>query len=135
MRKLIYLGFLTLTVAVLFRCAGMPGSYGDSSTSDSFILNGSFKSVVYEEVGNQNIGLIGNWMTENKSLNRYSVIGFDQNNNFVEQVRSALTHEIIVTYKGSYNVNADALEIASNDGGMRVFSFNINANLLQLSAK
>ena len=135
MSKLIYLGFLTLVVAVLFRCAGMPGYSNESSTSSSFIFNNNFQSAVYESIGNQTGGLIGNWLAEDKSTNRYSVIEFDQNDHFVEEVRSALTQETIATYKGSYNVNADALEIASNDGGMHVFAFSINANLLQLAAK
>jgi hypothetical protein len=135
MRKSIYPGLLTLLIAMLFGCAGMPDSSSESSTSDSYIFGNNFQSVVYESIGNQNLGLIGGWIAEDNGRNSYSVIEFDQNNNFVEKVRSQLTHEIIASYDGKYNVNIDVLEIVANDGDIFEFAFSINANRLQLSAK
>jgi hypothetical protein len=135
MRKSIYPGLLTLLIAMLFGCAGMPDSSSESSTSDSYIFGNNFQSVVYESIGNQNLGLIGGWIAEDNGRNSYSVIELDQNNNFVEKVRSQLTHEIIASYDGKYNVNIDVLEIVANDGDIFEFAFSINANRLQLSAK
>lgn len=135
MRKLIYPGLLILVIAVLINCAGMPDSSSDSSTSNSFIFNSHFQSVLYEKIGNQNSGLVGEWMAEDNSRNLYSVIEFDQNNNFVEKVRSKLSHEVVAFYEGKYHVNTGVLEIAANDGNMFLFTFDINANRLLLSAK
>lgn len=135
MRKLIYLGLLILAIAVLVDCAGMPESSSYSSTSDSFIFGNHFQSVLYEKIGNQNTGLVGEWIAEDNSRNLYSVIEFDQNDNFVEKVQRKLTQEMVASYEGKYNVSSEVLEIVANNGNMFRFTFNISANHLHLSAK
>lgn len=135
MRKIIFLGFLTLAIAVLINCGGMPEESSSSESTSSFIFNNAFQSIVYEGIGNQTTGLIGDWRAEDNSRNLYSVIDFDENNNFVEKVQSKLTHETIAYYEGKFSVNSDVLKIVANDGSVFSFAFNINANSLQLLAK
>jgi len=134
MKKLIYPGFLTLSFAILLRCAGMPDESSESQTF-SFIFTGNFQQVVYEKVGQQGSDLTGDWIAEDEDRGLYSIIQFDGNNNFAETVHSKLAQEVMASYEGKYNVNRDALEIEAKNGSMFLFTFNINTNQLRLSAK
>ena len=135
MKKLICLGLLTLVIALLFNCAGMPEESSSPDITYSFILNHNFQEAEYQKLNNQTQGLVGSWQAENNSRNLYSIIQFDDNNNFLEQVHNKLTHEIMGSYEGNYNINIDLLEIMANKGDVYQFSFNLNADKLQLSAK
>lgn len=135
MKKLICLGFLTLVIALLFNCAGMPEGSSSPDGTYSFILNHNFQGAEYQKLNSQTPGLVGSWRAEDNSRNLYSVIQFDGNSNFLEEVHSKLTHEIMGSYEGDYNINVDLLEIMANKGNVYLFSFTLNTDKLQLSAK
>ena len=134
MKKFIYLSFLTLIFSILIRCGGMPDESPDSQIF-SFIFNGNFQKVVYEKVGQQGNDITGEWIAKDENRGFYSIIQFDENNNFAETVHSKLNREVMASYEGEYNVNKDDLEIESKNGSMFLFAFSINTNQLHLSAK
>jgi hypothetical protein len=135
MKKLIFLGFLILIFSFLFNCAGVPEEASSSEGSFSLILNPNFQAAEYQRINDQNAGLVGTWQADDNSRNLYSQIQFDENSNFLERVYGKLTHELMGSYAGKYNITADALEIVLDKGDMHIFSFNIIANRLQLSTK
>ena len=135
MKKLVFLGLLILIFALLLNCAGVPVEGSSSEGSFSLILNPNFQTAEYQKIDDQNSGLVGTWKANDNSRNLYSVIQFDENNNFLERAYDKLTHELMGSYAGKYNINDDALEIVLDKGDMHVFSFSIIADRLQLSTK
>lgn len=135
MKKLIYFGLLILVFAILLNCAGMPDESNSPDGTYSFILTQNFKGIEYNKINNQNLGLTGTWQAEDNSRNLYSEIQFDEQNNFLERVYQKLNYEIVASYQGEYNVNLNVLEIITNKGSVYLYSFDLNTNKLQLSAK
>lgn len=135
MKKLIYLGFLTLLIGLILNCAGPPESLSSNEPYESFILNNNFQIAEYQKIDSQIPGLVGAWQADDDSRNLYSILQFDDNDNFIERVHNQLTHETVASYEGEYNINVDVLEIKVEQGSVYQFFFNLDANKLQLSAK
>jgi hypothetical protein len=135
MKKLIYLGFLLVIMAFLLYCAGVPEYSESREGTYSLILTQNFSGAEYQKINNQSSGLTGTWQAVDNSRNLYSEIQFDDQNNFMERVYQKLTNEIVASYEGDYKVNLDVIEIVTNKGNAYLFSFDLNSNTLQLSAK
>lgn len=135
MKKQLYFVCSAFLIMLLISCAGMPEG-SDSIDNLSMLFNPNFKSVEMVRIDQgAGAGLISEWKAENQNANSYSVIRFDENGNFGENVYSNLNGELMASYSGTYKESSGFIEITTGSMDVHVFSFILNANHLHLSAK
>jgi hypothetical protein len=128
----VFLAFMIFSFLGL-QCDGMiPLEYPYDT---SILLNPNSQQMVFERIDHSTAAqLIGQWKGINAESNSYSLIRFSENGFYDEIIYSELTEEKSASIEGKYKTDQNMLTIEPNHGGMYQFTYQVDAQKLQLKA-
>jgi hypothetical protein len=112
-------------------CDGQLYYYNSTST----LLNPNSQEIVFERIDHSTtVQLTGKWKGINAESNSYSVIRFSENGFYDEIIYSELTGEKTASNEGKFKTDQNILTIEPNHGGMYQFTYQLDAQKLQLKS-